>query len=251
MLLRLLRLSFLLSFLAVVGLGGLAFYRVTRAEDARASDRGDLWLVSHNLCSAMDRLTGLPLPCLKVDRDAGFIVLRAPMDHARVLVVPIQKIPGIESPLLLKPDAPNPWAYAWSQRSYVSDGAGKPLAWNDYGLAINSARARTQDQLHIHISCIDPRLKRYLARHPPPPLGKWTTIDLAPWADRYRIKRLDEAGLNRDPFKIVAEESPGARNNMGAHSIAVVGYGDASARQFVLLDAGGYGHAEELLNHSC
>jgi len=250
MLLRLLRLSFTLACLAVIGLGGLAFYRVTRAEDARASDRGDLWLVVHNLCSAMDKVTGLPLPCLKVDRDAGFVVLRAPMDHARVLVVPMQKISGIESPLILRPDAPNPWAYAWSQRAYVSHGAGRQMEWSDYGLAINSERARTQDQLHIHISCIDPRLKRYLARHAPP-RGKWTTIDLAPWADRYRVKRIDEAALQRDPFKIVAEESPGARKNMGAHSLALVGYGDADAREFVLLDANGYGHAEELLNHRC
>ncbi|PPQ40725.1 CDP-diacylglycerol pyrophosphatase [Rhodoblastus acidophilus] len=250
MILRLLRLGFTLAFVAAIALGGLAFYRVTRAEDARASDRGDLWLVAHNLCAAMDRLTGLPLPCLKVDREAGFIVLRAPMDHARVLVVPIRKIPGVESPLLLLPDAPNPWTYAWSQRDYVANGAGRPLAWSDYALAINSRRARTQDQLHIHVSCVDPRLKRYLARHAPP-RDKWTTIDLAPWADRYRIKRIDEAGLRRDPFKIVAEESPGARANMAAHSLALVGYGEADAREFVLLDAGGYGHAEELLDHRC
>ncbi|MCW2315432.1 CDP-diacylglycerol pyrophosphatase [Rhodoblastus acidophilus] len=250
MILRLLRLGFTLAFVAAIALGGLAFYRVTRAEDARASDRDDLWLVAHNLCAAMDRLTGLPLPCLKVDREAGFIVLRAPMDHARVLVVPIRKIPGVESPLLLLPDAPNPWTYAWSQRDYVANGAGRPLAWSDYALAINSRRARTQDQLHIHVSCVDPRLKRYLARHAPP-RDKWTTIDLAPWADRYRIKRIDEAGLRRDPFKIVAEESPGARANMAAHSLALVGYGEADAREFVLLDAGGYGHAEELLDHRC
>ena len=247
MILRLIRLALYLAFLAVVALGGLAFWRVTRAEDARASDRGDLWLVSHNLCAAMDKLMGLPLPCLKVDRDAGFIVLRAPMDHARVLVVPIRKISGVESPLLLRPDAPNPWTFAWSQRSYVASGAGRPLAWNDYALAINSSRSRTQDQLHIHVSCVDPRLKRILARRAPP-LDVWTTLDLAPWADRYRIKRIDEAELKRDPFKIVAAESPGARANMGAHSLAVVGYG---AHQFVLLDSGGYGHSEELLDHRC
>jgi CDP-diacylglycerol pyrophosphatase len=250
MILRLIRLAFSLAFLAVVGVGGLAFYRITRAEDARASDRGDLWMVVHGLCSAMHKATGLPLPCLKVDTDAGFIVLRAPMDHARVLVVPIRKIPGIESPLLLRPDAPNPWTYAWSQRDYVASGATHPLEWNDFGLAVNSRRSRTQDQLHIHVSCVDPRLKRILARRAPP-RDVWTTIDLAPWADRYRVKRIDEADLRRNPFKIVAEEAPGARANMGAHSLAVVGYGDAQAREFVLLDTGGYGHAEELLDHRC
>jgi CDP-diacylglycerol pyrophosphatase len=249
MMLRLLSFAFTLAFLAVVALGGFAFWRVTRAEDARASDRGDLWLVVNSLCAAMDRVTGLPLPCLKVDRNAGFIVLRAPMDHARVLVVPIKKITGVESPLLLRDDMPNAWAYAWSQRDYVMTGAKRPLEWSDYALAINSSRARTQDQLHIHVSCIDPRLKRILARRPPP-RDSWTTLDLAPWADRYRVKRIDEAELQRDPFKIVARES-GGRGNMGAHSLAVVGYGDAQAREFVLLDTGHHGHAEELLDHRC
>jgi CDP-diacylglycerol pyrophosphatase len=163
-------------------------------------------------------------------------------------VTPLRKITGIESPLILRPDSPNAWAYAWSQRDYVASGARRPLAWSDYALAINSRSARTQDQLHIHVSCVDPRLKRILARRPPPK-NSWVTIDLAPWADRYRVRRIDEAGLKRDPFKIIAEESPGARSNMGAHSLALVGYGDA--HEFVLLDAGGYGHAEELLDHRC
>jgi CDP-diacylglycerol pyrophosphatase len=248
--LRFLRFAFSLTVAAVFALGGLAFWRVTRAEDAHASDRGDLWLVVHDLCAALDKVAGLPLPCLKVDRNAGFIVLRAPMDGARVLVVPMRKISGVESPLILLPGAPNAWTYAWSQRDYVASKASRPLDWNDYALAINSSAARTQDQLHIHVSCIDPRLKRILARRSPPK-NVWTTIDLAPWADRYRIKRIDEATLRRDPFKIVAAEIPDARTKMGEQSLALVGYGGAEGREFILLDSGGYGHAEELLDHRC
>ncbi len=250
MVFRALRTAVSLSLAAVLALGGLAFWRVTRAEDARASDRGDLWLVVHGLCAALDKVTGLPLPCLKVDRDKGFVVLRPPMEGARVLVSPLQKISGVESPLILRPGSANAWSYAWRQRDYVAEKARRPLEWNDYGLAINSLGSRTQDQLHIHVSCVDLRLKRILARKTLPK-DVWISIDLAPWADRYRVKRIDQTELERDPFKIVAAEVPGARAHMAEQSLAVVGLGDESAHELVLLDAGDFGHAEELLDHRC
>jgi CDP-diacylglycerol pyrophosphatase len=231
--------------LAAVGL------RMALAEDASASDRGDLWRVVHNLCAPMDRIAGVPLPCLKLDRDKGVAVVRAPYDVTRIIVVPTQKIAGVESPVLLRGDAPNLWSTAWSNRGAVTAAAPRPLAWNDIGMAVNSSSRRTQDQLHIHVDCVDARLKRALQARPPRRAG-WFDLDLDPWADRYRAKRLDDAGLDRNIFKMVADEIPGAKTHMGDQSVAVVGYESAAgARGFVVLTSGDGGHAEELLDHEC
>ncbi len=232
-------------------LAAAAALRLLAAEDASASDRGDLWRVVHGLCAPMDRVTGLPLPCLKVDRAGGVAVVRAPTDVNRIIVVPIRQIPGVESPLLLGEDGKNLWAEAWRQRGTVIAAASRPLGWSDIGMAVNSQARRTQDQLHIHVSCVDPRLRRALKMHPPRRSG-WFNLDLGPWADTYRARRIDARDLDRNLFRMVADELPGARQSMGEHSLAVVGYGAESGEHgFVLLNSSDGGHAEELLDHSC
>jgi CDP-diacylglycerol pyrophosphatase len=228
----------------------LAGLRLFAAEGARASDRGDLWRVVHDLCAPMQKFVGLPAPCLKVDRERGFAVLRAPTDATRILVAPTRKIEGVESPLLLRPDAPKIWSYAWENRGKVAAAASRPLSWADLGMAVNSRGARTQDQLHIHVDCVDARLQRALRAHPPRGDG-WSALDLS-WGDRYRVKRIGPKDLDRNIFKMVADEIPGARGRMGQESLAVVGYEAPSGEPgFVVLAAGDDGHAEELLDHQC
>jgi CDP-diacylglycerol pyrophosphatase len=228
----------------------LAGPRLFAAEDARAADRGDLWRVVHDICAPMQKFVGLPAPCLKVDRERGFAVVRAPYDTTRILVVPTRKIEGVESPLLLRSDAPKIWSYAWENREKVSAAAGRPLSWTDLGMAVNSRAARSQDQLHIHVDCVDARLQRALRARAPRADG-WSTLDL-PWGDRYRAKRIGPKDLDRNIFKMVADEIPGARGRMGEESLAVVGYESPSGEPgFVVLAAGGHGHAEELLDHQC
>jgi CDP-diacylglycerol pyrophosphatase len=228
----------------------LAGLRLTGVEDARASDRGDLWRVVHDICAPMQEFVGLPAPCLKVDSERGFAVLRAPYDTTRIILVPTRKIDGVESPLLLRADAPQFWSYAWDNREKVSAAASRPLSWADIGMAVNSSGARTQDQLHIHVDCVDARLKRALRAHPPRSDG-WSPLELS-WADRYRAKRVAAKDLDRNIFKMVADETPGAKRRMGEESLAVVGYEAPSGEQgFVVLASGDFGHAEELLDHQC
>lgn len=241
------RLLLALAFLLVAAAG----VRLVGAEDAHASDPGDLWRVVHDLCAPMDRVTGLPLPCLQFDRPHGFAVLRAPGDVTRIIVVPTRKIAGVESPVLLRNDAQNIWLEAWRHRGAVMAAAGRPLAWDDIGMAVNSRRQRTQDQLHIHVDCVDARLERALRAHPPR-AGGWSELDLQPWADRYRVRRLDAKGLDRNIFRMIADEIPGARTHMGDQSVAVIGFGSEPGEHgFVVMDAGDGGHAEELLDHRC
>jgi CDP-diacylglycerol pyrophosphatase len=215
-------------------------------------ERGALLHVVNDLCIPMQEALNVPLPCLKVDAKRGFVVLRAPLDATRILIVPTRRIEGIENPIILQDGAPNLWAIAWNERDRVTSAARRPLAWSDIGMAINSRRTRTQDQLHIHVDCVDPRLKRALASQAGQISTKWSLLNLRSWSDIYRVKSIAAAGLERDIFKMVADEIPGARSSMGLQSIAIVGHEDRNGhRGFVVLVNSNGGHAEDLLDHSC
>ncbi len=216
-----------------------------------AFGRNGLWGVVHGVCSPMSRLTGLPAPCLAVDHARGFATLRAPDEATHIIVTPLVRVSGIESPALLRKDAPNYWADAWSERHWVEEGAGRPLAWSDIGMAINSRAGRSQDQLHIHVDCVKPEIKTDLARAARGRKG-WFEINLRPTAGRYHGRALSAGELDRNIFRMVALEIPRARDNMAGETIAVIGLDEPPAgRGFLLLAAGGGGHAEELLDHQC
>jgi CDP-diacylglycerol pyrophosphatase len=221
------------------------------AFDGHSLGRDGLWRVVHDLCLPVSRVIGLPTPCLAVNHDKGFATLRAPDDITHIIVTPLKKVSGIESAGLLEPDAPNYWADAWSQRHWVSKAAQRPLAWNDFGMAINSLAGRSQDQLHIHVDCVDPRLKDKLIRTASGRKG-WFDLNLHPWAARYRAKRLPAEDLNRNIFGMVAAETPHSHDRMERETIAVIGFDDPKyGPGFVLVEAGNGGHGEELLDHDC
>lgn len=234
--------------LAAALVAGLLAPRAAPAFDL--AERGALWQVVNKLCLPVHATLGLALPCLAVDEKRGFVVIRAPGDKTRIIVVPTARLEGIESPVLLRDDAPNYWAYAWEERGRVADAAPRPLGWGDIGMAINSRNARTQDQMHIHVDCLDARLKPALAEAKLS-TQRWTTLNLKP-GGRYYAKRLPADGLEHNPFQTVAKEIPGAKAEMGEQAIAVAGVSDPKGGQgFVLLAKGGGGAAEDLLDHQC
>jgi CDP-diacylglycerol pyrophosphatase len=229
------------------------------AAPAGALHSNALWHVVHDLCVTDARLTGLPAPCLAVNRKIGYAVLDDPGSATQVLLVPTTRIHGIESPRLLDEGAPNYWQSAWNARRFLERHAGGKVAREDIAMAINSVYGRSQEQLHIHIDCVQPDVKAKLAAHEAEIGEDWSPFawDLA--GERYVVRRLDGAELgDRDPFKLLARDDPGARAGMGAHTLAVIGARFADGRPgFILLTAVGgvaanpKGASEGLLDHDC
>ncbi len=214
--------------------------------------RDALWHVVSGLCVPLHKALQMSFPCLSVDEERGYAVIRAPLDRTRVLIVPTQKIEGIESPLLLRPDAAKFWSLAWIERDRVAIAAPRLLRWSDLAMAVNSRPARSQDQLHIHLDCLDARVKRALASRINVLSDSWSLLDLRPWADRYHVRKLGPAALDQNLFKLLADERSGAAASMALQSVAVVGFLENSGeRGFVVLVNSNGGQAEELLDHSC
>jgi CDP-diacylglycerol pyrophosphatase len=233
--------------LAVVGIVGPSGPAVGSVRDA-------LWGVVNGLCLGNQQLTASPAPCSLVDTAKGYALVHA--GGAHYLLVPTVRIAGIESSDLLAPSAPNYWALAWQSRSYLNDAAGGPVARSAVGMAVNSADARTQDQLHIHLGCLRRDVIAALQRFEKADAGRQARpVVLA--HQRYTVMRVAGESLDdADPFKLLADSSPAAKSDMASETLAVAGatFADGSHGFYVLSrhsrrdDAAA---AEDLLDYRC
>lgn len=237
------------------------FLLLTGGALAAGFDRGALWAVV-SYCKAQKQAIGIAFPCLEVHLDggseAGFAVLRAPLERSHIVVVPTRRITGIESPVLLQPGIPNYWQAAWAARDYVTGEVPRPLDRQDIGLAVNSAGGRSQDQLHIHVDCIDPAVRRILDAGQDAIGSTWTRVPARMSWHPYWVMRLEQSDLTGvNPIKMVAETLPGASADMMDETVAVLGARFRNGRDGFYLLAGratrrnGVAIAEDLLDHAC
>jgi CDP-diacylglycerol pyrophosphatase len=233
------------------------------ASACAAADRMLLWHVLQ-ACVANNRLLGAAFPCLEVnvarDSDAGFAVLRAPFEATHIVVTPTTRITGIESPELQAANAPNYIKEAWDARHYVADRVGRPSAWDDLGLAVNSASGRSQDQLHIHIDCVQPYVRDLLRESAKrETFDNWVHLKVPIQGVRYWVLFLDSPDLgNVNVFKLANSGlhiKPGEEANL---SVALIGGLKSGGQKGFYLFAdlssprtSHGGHAEYLLDHAC
>ena len=227
------------------------------------AQRGVLWRVVQ-ACVADHDLTGSAFPCLAIDvtggLDRGYAVLRAPFVKSHTIVTPLVETIGIEAPRLRGPGAPDYFADAWTARGYATRGLPRAPGRADFALAVNSRVGRSQDQLHIHIDCIRPKVRDALARDAAEiGTGRWTSLKVMPYAPRYWAKGVPGetlAGVN--VFDLVADGLHVSPDDMDDITIVLVGSDDVGGKPgFVVLArkrlAHVYdeGHGEALMDHSC
>lgn len=230
------------------------------AASAAAGERGLLWRVVQT-CLVDHAITGGSFPCLRVDTaggdERGYAALRAPFERLHLVITPTVRTIGIEDPRLVAAGAPNYFADAWASRHFVSDDLAQKPGRSDLALAINSKPGRSQDQLHIHVACVRPDVKRSLASsaaglQP----GRFTNLRVLPKAPRFMAMPLSGADLaGQNPFALVADLLKPV--DMSDVTIVLVGTGGDDRPGFVLLarsrlhgiwdDA----HGEALLDGSC
>jgi CDP-diacylglycerol pyrophosphatase len=214
------------NFAATMGL--IAGMVAGQAHSVSAADRDELWFVVHDMCLPAYRSLGVAFPCVEVNiangLERGYAVLQTPSSAAHVLVVPTTRISGIESPALQSENAPNYWAAAWDARRFVEEGAGRELPRDKIGMAINSAATRSQDQLHIHVSCIAPVVADFLRRHEGEIHGAWSPLRAKLAGHRFVAMKIETDSLaNVDPFKLLASALPSNKRSLGRQTLAVIG----------------------------
>lgn len=232
-----------------------------------AADPDALWKIVHGQCVPDEVLHHDPAPCARVyiTRGAarGYAVLKDRNGATQFLVIPTARVSGIESPALLAPHAPNYWARAWEARRYVILRAKHALPRDAISLAVNSMQGRSQNQLHIHVDCVRPDVRDYLAAHSAELPTQWSDWTVHFDGHRYRAMRLDGPDLRGvDLFELLARHIAAARADRGADTGAEMGdwtlvaVGLAPTGFAVLaghVDPASNDHAsgEELQDHGC
>ena len=122
--------------------------------------RDKLREITHTQCVPHWLKAKDPAPCLRVTLTSpeplrGFCVLPDRKGGAHLLLIPLEPVSGIESADAWETQRPNYFQYAWEQRGAVAKLAGRAVPRQAIGLAINSMYTRSQDQLHIHMACLN------------------------------------------------------------------------------------------------
>jgi len=228
----------------------------------RNDQRTVLWHVVQ-LCVADQVENGRPRPCALVDlKDGtrgGYVVLDDPFSRSQYLVMPTRQLSGIESPEIAENDAPNYWEDAWRSRSFVTRRLRTSLPRDGVGLAVNSSFDRSQDQLHIHVDCLQPDVRQLLDAHVGEIGTTWKQLAFDLEGRRYWSRRVEGADLlGVNPFRLLAEWVNRTGGVMWKETLVVAGVKLSDHHDgFVLLaDAadpahGARGHGESLLDHSC
>ena len=190
-----------------------------------AADPNALWTIVNGQCVPDQRSNDDPAPCALVDLDGGeprgYAVLKDLVGATQFLLIPTERVAGIESPQILAPDAPNYFADAWRARSFVEQRAGRELPRDWLSLAINSADARSQDQLHIHIDCVRADVRQALTAHATDIGLTWQPFPVALAGQRYRALALQGSDLTADnPFQLLSDGLPPG-DSMGAQTLVV------------------------------
>ncbi len=226
-------------------------------QSSTTTGRDVLWTLASQKCVPNFEASGSPNPCVYVNTKAGYVLLKDKSGASQYLLIPAMRVSGIESPSLLSAQSPNYFAYAWNNRQLVSKALKRDLPDDDVGLAVNSARARTQDQFHIHIDCVSPYIKHQLANTAEQISGAWASVN---WDGRsYHVVRMREDQFSMtNLLRMVAEGIPGAATDMAGETIFVTAYSSqAEPRALYVverhIDTSSTDHweAEDLLDHTC
>ncbi len=221
------------------------------------ADPNALWTIVHDQCVPDQQASDNPAPCSLVDlgagEDRGYAVLKDLVGATQFLLIPTERITGIESPTLLQPDTPNYFGPAWRARTFVDARAGVELPRDWISLAVNSEMARTQDQLHIHIDCVRADVREALSRHIADIGPNWAPFPEPLSGHPYQAMTVEGDDLGADPFTLLANRT----SDMGRETLVVAGTYLSDGRPgFVVLAgqadpaAGIPGSGEELQDHS-
>ncbi|MET0475762.1 MAG: CDP-diacylglycerol diphosphatase [Mycobacterium sp.] len=221
-----------------------------------SSDPDALWRIVSTECVPNQLEHDDPAPCAAVDD--GSAVLKDLVGATQYLLIPTARSTGIEAPALLEPGAPNYFEDAWRARTFVDERAGWALPRDWVSLAINSAYARSQSQLHIHVDCVRADVRTALSEHAADVGGVWAPFPVPLAGHRYDAIAVDGDDLDAvNPFVLLADGIAGARGDMASRTLVAVGAVRPDGRPgFVILSdradagTGDLAEGEELQDHA-
>ena len=223
------------------------------------ADRNALWTIVSTSCVAPGG-DGAPAPMKGVEiechADKGVAFLKDRNGVAQMLAIPTRKVTGMEDPAILSPEADGYFAQGWIARANLEAHLGKAVPREDVAITINSMVSRSQDQLHLHVDCLDPSVAAALKDYQASLDATWRPMTVALHGRKYWARRLDSADLSdASPFQLLARDMSGAKQELGLWTLAAVGATFDGKPGFILLadhaELTAGGHAEDIQDHAC
>jgi CDP-diacylglycerol pyrophosphatase len=218
-----------------------AFAAVLLAAPTRGANPDALRQIVEDQCLVHWAERHDPAPCVRIElgdpprEETGYALLADYKGGAHFLLIPTRTITGIESAYLAQPGAPNYLSAAWRARDRLEAAVGHALPRDAVGLAVNPVHARSQNQLHIHIECLRPDVRRELAGQAGQASG-WRSMRIG----THIFEGREIAGATLDgenPFKILNERILEEHGVMGEYTLVIAGMQSASGPGFIMLTA--------------
>lgn len=208
-----------------------------------------------------------PIPCIAVNlteperagRDqqptkSGDVLLKDTRGLAQLLLLPTGKVSGIEEESLSDMQATNYFSDAWRDRRYLQELAAHSLKSDDVVLAVNpkvlanGCAGRSQNQLHIHIDCVNEEAKKELEKTKASINNSWSRKTISVLGHEYYARRSMGEELSENPFRLLKELRATQDGDLGRWTMAVVGDVFDDRPGFIIL-AGTDSEAEDLQDH--
>lgn len=222
-----------------------------------------LWNIVSNQCVPKKIQGQKPEPCDEVTfvkgQEQGYVVLKDRNGPLQYLLMPVAKITGVESPEILTTNEPNYMYESWVARSYMIKRYGAAIPDDEISLAINSQLGRSQNHLHVHISCIRPDVKKIINNNLSKITSKWSNLSVEIFNHKYRVIKITEAELKqKNIFSLVAEDISDGPENMNQFGVAMLAVkNNKKSHDFVVMTSRAdllklnRGSVEEIQDHLC
>ncbi|QCE34922.1 CDP-diacylglycerol diphosphatase [Acetobacteraceae bacterium] len=187
-------------------------------------------------------------PCLTYNGKEGYVLFKDMYGKAQVLLLPTKRLYGVESPALNQKETPNYFKIAWENRGIVSQLMHQKIPDELLSLSINSRFGRSQNQLHIHMSCLKKDVADKIHALNPKNLPE----EISLLGNPYKI--ILAATLDPSPFRLLSGKEHLNSERMAKKTLIVT---QAPEGKFYLLTGEtdllhlDWGSAEELQDHDC
>ncbi|VEB97686.1 CDP-diacylglycerol pyrophosphatase [Cedecea lapagei] len=221
-----------------------------------------LWGVVDKVCMTHYQQTNNPAPCQQIympeGKAHGFSVIQNPRYPYHFILVPTAKLSGIESPQLALEGRTDYFGYAWLMRHLLAWQYGAPVPDDRLGLAINSAYGRSQNQLHIHLTCLREDVRRQMLAERPYIQEEWRPLpDKLLRHTWYARRVMQPAVMGIYPINSVASYFHLSPEQLAEWGVAVIPTTYGEQKGFILLttkrgwDRNNRASVESLLDKEC
>jgi CDP-diacylglycerol pyrophosphatase len=129
---------------------------------------------------------------------------------------------------------------------------GAIISDEEISLAINSAFARSQNQLHIHISCIRSDVKLLISQNLDRINDDWSLFPGGILGHAYVARRISLSQLEmKNAFQLLANDLPEAKNHMNEFGLGLVAVKEKNGEMDFIMLADRRGFMEEIQDHQC